>query len=191
MPTGTADEERCITPGGQRREHENPTTNPPRHARSHDRKSRPIIRKQGLGGGATGTVAKRALAISWPPDETVESGERRGRPNTRSTREGDRNEITAFRRCRPYRPMFSGGSAIPESRATGATTSPIARDCDRPIDEGRGCLTMQNVQRGQRNEVQRSREECNRKTSRQRLPESVPSEGNQRGRCGVIPSSSN
>ena len=184
MPTGTADEESCITPGGQRREHENPTTNPNCHAHSHDRKSRPIIRKQGLGGGATGTVAKRALAISWPPDETVASGERRGRPNTRSTREGDRNEITVFRRCRPYRPMFSGDSAIPESRATGATTSPIARDCDRPIDGGRGCPTVQNVKRGQRNEVRGSGEECNRETPRQRLPESNAIRRESEGRGG-------
>ena len=55
----------------------------------------------------------------------------------------DRNEITTFRRCRPYRTVIQGDSAIPGSRATGATTSTITRDCDRPIDERKGLPTVQ------------------------------------------------
>ena len=39
----------------------------------------------------------------------------------------------------------SGDSGIPESCATRATTSPIARDCDRPVDEERGLPTVQSV----------------------------------------------
>ena len=54
---------------------------------------------------------------------------------TRSTREGNQSEITVFLRCRQYRTEISGDSAIPESRATRATTSPITRDWNRPIDE--------------------------------------------------------
>jgi len=68
---------------------------------------------------------------------------------------GDRSEITTFRRCRPYQTGLSGDSAIPESRATGATTLPIARHCDRPVDEERGLPTVQSVKGGQRNKVGR------------------------------------
>jgi len=44
---------------------------------------------------------------------------------------------------------------MPESRATRATTAPIARDYDRPVDEVRGLPTVQSVKRGQRNTVRR------------------------------------
>ena len=91
----------------------------------------------------------------WPPDETVEAEGGGVDPTPRSTKEGDRNRITAFRRCRPYQNRLSGDSAIPESRATGASTSPTTRDCDRPIDEGEGLPTVQSVKRGQRNSVRR------------------------------------
>ena len=90
---------------------------------------------------------RERFAVTGPLDEASNGGGR-GRPTTRSTREGDRNEIIVFRRCRQYRTVFSGDSAIPESRATGATTSPITRDCNRPLDEGRGCPTVQSVKRG-------------------------------------------
>ena len=91
-------------------------------------------------------------------------------PTPRSTREGDQNGITAFRRCRLYRNRLSGDSAIPESRATGATTSPITRDGDRPIDEVTGLPTVQSAKRVQRNTVRREEGESNRETPRQRLP---------------------
>ena len=55
----------------------------------------------------------------------------------------DPNEIMTFRRCRPYRTVIQGASAIPGSRATGATTSTITRDCDRPIDERKELPTVQ------------------------------------------------
>ena len=110
------------------------------------------------------------MAVTWPPDETV--GEEGGGvdPTPRSATEGDRNEITAFRGCRPYRNRLSGDSAIPENRATGATTSPMTRDCDRPIDEGKGLPPVQRAKRGQRNTVRREERESNRETPRQRLP---------------------
>ena len=109
------------------------------------------------------------MAVTWPPGETV--GEEGGGvdPTPRSTSEGDRNEITAFRQCRPYRNRLSGDSAIPENRATGATTSPITRDCDRPVDEGEGLPTVQSAKREQRNTVRREEGESNRGTPRQRL----------------------
>ena len=87
------------------------------------------------------------LVVAGPQDE-LSKGVGRGRPNTRSTREGDRSEITVFPRCRPYRTVFSGDSAIPESRATGATISQITRDCNRPVDVGRGFPTVQSAKRG-------------------------------------------
>jgi len=83
------------------------------------------------------------LAVTEPRDEDqVREGkdvpdqiEERGKE--------DRSEITTFRRCRPYRTVIQGDSAIPGSRATGATTSTITRDCDRPIDERKGLPTVQ------------------------------------------------
>jgi len=63
--------------------------------------------------------------------------------STRSTRGEDRNERRTFRRCRPYRTVIQGDSAIPGSRATGATTSTITPACDRPIDERKGLPTVQ------------------------------------------------
>jgi len=71
-----------------------------------------------------------------------EGGEGCARSN-RSTREGGPKRDHDFRQCRPYRTVFQGGSAIPEGRATGATTSTITLDCDRPIDERKGLPPVQ------------------------------------------------
>jgi len=60
-----------------------------------------------------------------------------------------------FHQCQPYQTGLSGDSAMPESKATGATTLPIARDYDQPIDEVRGLQTVQGVKRGQQNTVRR------------------------------------
>jgi len=48
---------------------------------------------------------------------------------------------------RPYRPCTSGESAIPESRATRATTSPITRSCDRLLTMEGGLPTVQIAKR--------------------------------------------
>ena len=109
------------------------------------------------------------MAVTGPPDESVGAGGGGVDPTPRSMREADRNEITAFRRYRPYRNRPSGDSAIPESRAPGATTSPITRDCERPIDEGEGLPTVQSAKRGQRSTVRREEGESDRETPRQRL----------------------
>ena len=83
------------------------------------------------------------LAVTEPRDED-QVREGRGEPNQVEVRgREDRSEITTFRRCRPYRTVIQEDSALPGSRATGATTSTIARDCDRPIDERKGLLTVQ------------------------------------------------
>jgi len=83
------------------------------------------------------------LAVTKPRDED-QVWEGKGAPDQIEVQEKeDRNEITAFRRCRPYRTVIQGDSAIPGSRATGATTSTITRDCDRPIDERKGLPTVQ------------------------------------------------
>ena len=55
----------------------------------------------------------------------------------------DRKEITSIRRCRLYRTVIQGDSAIPGSRATRATTSKITQDWDRPIDERKRLPTVQ------------------------------------------------
>jgi len=83
------------------------------------------------------------LAVTEPRDED-QVREGRGVPDQVEVRgREDRNEITTFRRCRPYRSVIQGDSAIPGSRATGATTSTITQDCDRPIDERKGLPTVQ------------------------------------------------
>jgi len=88
-------------------------------------------------------AGRGVLAVTEPRDED-QVREGRGMPNQVGVRgREDRNEITTFRRCRPYRTVIQGDSAIPGSRATGATTSTITRDCDRPIDEGKGLPTVQ------------------------------------------------
>jgi len=82
------------------------------------------------------------LAVTEPRDED-QVREGRGVPNQVEVRgREDQNEITTFRRCRPYRTVIPGDSAIPGSTATGATTSTITRDCDRPIDERKGLPTV-------------------------------------------------
>jgi len=83
------------------------------------------------------------LAVTEPRDED-QMRERKGVPNRVKVRgREDRNESTTFRRCRPYRTVIQGDSAIPGRRATGDTTSTITRDCDRPIEERKGLPTMQ------------------------------------------------
>jgi len=96
------------------------------HVRSHARSQlKTIIREQRAGVEGSRVPAKQSRQYSASRGNR-RSGERRGRPKPRSTREGDQSEIMIFRQCRPYRTGLSGDSAIPESRATGATTSPIA-----------------------------------------------------------------
>ena len=88
------------------------------------------------------------LAVTEPRDEDQV---RRGRGVTNQVEvlgREDRSEITTFQQCRPYRTEIQGDTAIPGSRATEATTSTITRDCDRPIDERKGLLTVQNAKRG-------------------------------------------
>jgi len=125
------------------------------HARSHARSQLETIMREQRPGGEGSRVPAKERRQEGASRRNRRSGERRGRPKPRSAREGDPSEITTFRRCRLYRRGLSRGSAIPESRATGATTSPIARDCNRPIDEVRGLPSVQSVKQGQRNTVRR------------------------------------
>jgi len=83
------------------------------------------------------------LAVTEPRDED-QVREGKGVPDQIEVRgKADRNEIMTFRRCRPYRTVIQGDSAVPGSRATGATTSTITRDCNRPVDERKGLPTVQ------------------------------------------------
>ena len=82
------------------------------------------------------------LGVTGPRDEDQVRGGR-GEPNQVEVRgREDRKKITTFGRCRPYRTVIQGDSAVPGGRATGATTSTITRDCDRPIDERKGLPTV-------------------------------------------------
>jgi len=83
------------------------------------------------------------LAVTEPRYED-QVGEGKGVPDQVEVRgKEDRGEITTLRRCRPYRTVIRRISAIPGSRATGATTSTITRNCDRPIDQRKGLPTVQ------------------------------------------------
>ena len=70
-----------------------------------------------------------------------EGGEGCARSN-RSTREGGPKRDHDFSTMPTVPNSDPRDSAIPGSRATGATTSTITRDCDRPIDERKGLLTV-------------------------------------------------
>jgi len=121
------------------------------------------------------------LAITKPRDEDQVRGGS-GVPNQVEVRgKEDRNEITTFRRCRPYRTVIQGGSAILWSRATGATTSTITRDCDRPIDERKGLPTVQTLSEAAK-QVRRKGGESNRETRYNQAAKATGrSEGNQSG----------
>ena len=81
--------------------------------------------------------------VTEPLDEDQVRGGK-GVPNQKKVLEReDRNEITTFRQCRPYRTVIQRDSAIPDSRVTGATTWTITRDCDQPIDKRKGLPTVQ------------------------------------------------
>jgi len=83
------------------------------------------------------------LAVTEPRDED-QVREGKGAPEQIEVRgKEDRNQITTFQQCQQYRTVIQGDSARPGSSATGATTSTIARDYDRPIDERKGLPTVQ------------------------------------------------
>jgi len=119
-------------------------------------------------------------AITEPRDEDQVS-EGKGVPDQIEVRgKEDRNEIRTFRRCRPYRKVIQGGRAIPGSRATGATTSTIPRDCDQPIDERKGLPTVPMLSEAAK-QVQRKEGKVTVKPYNQSAKATGRSEGNQRG----------
>jgi len=83
------------------------------------------------------------LALSEPRDEDQVRGGRCVPNQVEVRQQKDPNEITTFRRCRQYRTVIQGDSAIIGSRASGATTSTITQDWDRPIDKTMGLPTVQ------------------------------------------------
>jgi len=96
-----------------------------------------------VAGRQSDRAGRGLLAITEPRDEDQVRGGR-GVPSLVEVRgRENRNEIRTFRRCRPYRTVIQGNRAVTGSRATGATTSTITRDCDRPIDERKGLPTLQ------------------------------------------------
>ena len=79
---------------------ETPPTRLNHCVRDNSNEGQPIGKEQGPGGGrGAGMPHEQCLAVTRPQDEPSREGGR-GRDNTRSTRKGDRGEITVFRRCR-------------------------------------------------------------------------------------------
>ena len=76
-------------------------------------------------------------------DLTRGQREREGSPRTKKYEHGGPRRGHDFSKNPPYRPCISGESAIPESRATRATTSPITRNCDRVLTMEGGLPTVQ------------------------------------------------
>jgi len=123
------------------------------------------------------------LAVTEPPDED-QVREGRGVPNQAEVRgREDRNEITTFRQCRPYRTVLQGDSAIPGSRATGATTSTITRHCDRPIEERKGLPTVQMLSEAAK-QVRRKEGQVTVKPHTTRLPMQQEDQKGIRGQRG-------
>jgi len=96
------------------------------HTRNHERSQPETIMREQRPGDEGSRVPAKERRQEDASQQNRRSGEGRGRHKQRSSREGNRSEITIFQRYRPYQTGLSGDSAIPESRATGATTSPIA-----------------------------------------------------------------
>jgi len=125
------------------------------------------------------------LAVTEPRDEDhwqVRAG--RSVPNQVEVRRREyQNEMTTFRRCRPYRTVIQEESAIPESRATGATTSTITPDGDRPIDERKGLPTVQMLSEAAK-QVRRKERKVTVKPHTTRLPKQQEDQKGIRGERG-------
>jgi len=72
--------------------------------------------------------AKEACSSRVQADPTRGKREEEGSPNNREVRTRRTETGSRFFECRPYRSRNSGESAIPESRASRATTLPIVRN---------------------------------------------------------------
>jgi len=72
--------------------------------------------------------AKKGYSSTVEADLTGGKREEEGSPNNREVRTRRNETGSQFFACRPYRSCNSGESAIPESRATRATTSPLVRN---------------------------------------------------------------
>jgi len=72
--------------------------------------------------------AKEGRSSTVQADLTRGKREEEGLPNNRDVRTRRTETGSQFFECQPYRSCNSGESAIPESRATRATTSPIVRN---------------------------------------------------------------
>jgi len=79
--------------------------------------------------------------------------------------------------------VIQGDSAIPGSRATGATTSMITRDCDRPVDEGKGLPTVQMLSKAVK-QVRRKEGKVTVKPHTTRLPKQQEDQKGNRGERG-------
>ena len=72
--------------------------------------------------------AKEGRSSTVQADLTRGKRQEEGSPNNREVRTGRPETGSQFFKCRLYRSGNSGESAIPESRATRTTTSPIVRN---------------------------------------------------------------
>jgi len=78
--------------------------------------------------GAEKVPAKEGCSSTVQADLTRGKREEEGSPNNREVRTRRTEAGSQFFERRPYRSCTSGESAIPESRASRATTSPIVRN---------------------------------------------------------------
>jgi len=79
--------------------------------------------------------------------------------------------------------VIQGDSAIPGSRATGATTSTITRNCDRPIDQRKGLPTVQMLSEAAK-QVRRKEGKVSVKPHTTRLPKQQEDQKGIRGGRG-------
>ena len=78
--------------------------------------------------GADKVPAKEGCSSTVQADLTCGKREEEGSPNNQEVRTRRTETGSQFFECRPYRSCNSGESAIPESRASRATTSPVVRN---------------------------------------------------------------
>jgi len=94
-------------------------------------------------GEAGGRNVPAGCSSTMPADLTSGKREREGWPRTKKYKHGGPRRGHDFSKNQPDRPCTSGESAIPESRATRATTSPITGSCDHVLTMEGGLPTVQ------------------------------------------------
>jgi len=97
-------------------------------------------KKESMGGGSK---VPASCSSTVQADLMRGKREREGSPDTKKYEQGGPRRGHDFSKYQRYQPSISGESAIPESQATRAPTSPITRSCDHVLTMEVGLPTVQ------------------------------------------------